>query len=484
MNDSSKSSQDQATLYRILCEAIPLGIFRNDVTGQCIYANQKLQEMSGLSQEEILGDGWKKMVHPEDQEWLSFIWSHFVEQVNLGHQSHYQLEYRYLNQDNSVGWAFVQAVPEYSSLGQLVGFIGSTLDITQRKRAEEILTDYSHKLENEVNQRTQELVIINEQLQQEINERKKVELALRNSQKQLKEITDSIHAGIAYVDQKGKYHFVNKFYELQFNRSRETMIGKYVWEVMGKETYNNVNHLIDQVLKGESKHIEFDITYETGNTSYSSCFLTPAFDETEKVIGYYTVVFDITERRNLEQSLKKANKKLSYLAVVDDLTEIANRRRFDDFLNKEWRRLLRTQDPLSLILLDVDFFKCYNDYYGHPKGDDCLVKIAQLANNSVSRCSDLVARYGGEEFAVILPNTDKRGAIIVAQRIHQNIRNARIPHETSKKGSIISVSLGVACLIPSLQESPKNLINLADQALYQAKNQGRDRFCVAKNNNI
>ena len=309
-----------------------------------------------------------------------------------------------------------------------------------------------------------------------------VELALRNSQKQLQEITDSIDAGIAYVDSERKYRFVNRFYEQRFNRSRETMIGKYVWQVVGQETYENVKNLINKVLQGESQQLEFYITYDTGITAYIQCFLTPAFDDSDKVIGYYLVLFDITERKNLEESLKEANEELYRLATIDTLTKVANRRRFDEYISQEWRRLWRTTDPLSLILFDVDYFKKYNDCYGHPQGDKCLTQIAKIAKIAVKRSSDFVARYGGEEFAVILSNTNQLGAMVVAERIRQKIKEAAIPHEGSKISSIVSISLGVACMIPSLEESPDTLINLADQALYQAKNQGRDCYYVVKEN--
>ncbi|MDJ0659547.1 MAG: diguanylate cyclase [Crocosphaera sp.] len=305
----------------------------------------------------------------------------------------------------------------------------------------------------------------------------------QDQNKKILEITDSINAGIAYIDKERRYRFVNQFYERRFNHSRQTMIGKYVWEVVGEETYNNVKPLIDRVLLGEPQNVEFYITYETGNTSYVSCYLTPAFDQLKTVIGYYLVVFDITKHKKIEESLEKANQELTRLATVDDLTKIANRRRFDEYLFQEWGRLSRTKQPLSLILFDVDYFKLYNDYYGHPQGDKCLTKVAQIVKNAIHRSSDLVARYGGEEFAVILSNTDQQGAIIVAQRIQQKLKAAAIPHQGSKISSIVSISLGIATMIPTPKKSLYTLINLADQVLYKAKKQGRNRYCFPQVNN-
>ena len=172
-------------------------------------------------------------------------------------------------------------------------------------------------------------------------------------------------------------------------------------------------------------------------------------------------------------ALKEANHKLENLARLDSLTQVPNRRYFDEFLELEWRRLVREKQFLSLIMLDVDHFKLYNDFYGHQAGDQCLVKIAQTAKEIVKRPVDLLARYGGEEFAVILPNTGQSGASVVAEQIQSAINNLGIPHGRTEK-QIVTLSLGIATQIPSVDQTQQELILEADQALYQAKQQGRD----------
>ncbi len=188
---------------------------------------------------------------------------------------------------------------------------------------------------------------------------------------------------------------------------------------------------------------------------------------------------EIHEREQVEQALQIANQELQHLAIVDGLTQIANRRCFDQRLQQEWQRLAREQQPLSLILFDVDYFKRYNDCYGHQAGDACLVQIAQVAKLGVNRPADLVARYGGEEFVVILPNTDRQGAITIAEHMRQAIRALKIPHEQSDVSEIVTVSLGIASTIPIPGNLPDTLIALTDQALYAAKQQGRDRYSVS-----
>ncbi|XZO02694.1 MAG: diguanylate cyclase domain-containing protein [Microcoleus sp.] len=190
---------------------------------------------------------------------------------------------------------------------------------------------------------------------------------------------------------------------------------------------------------------------------------------------------DITERKQVEEMLINQAQRDRLIATTDGLTQVANRRCFDRRLQSEWPTLIEGQKLLSLIMLDVDYFKRYNDCYGHQAGDSCLVKVASSAALAVRRSSDLFARYGGEEFAVILPHTDAAGAIAVAESIQKAIRDLGIPHQQSEVSEIVTVSMGIATVIPSFGSSPDELVALADRALYDAKQQGRDRINCAVN---
>ena len=184
------------------------------------------------------------------------------------------------------------------------------------------------------------------------------------------------------------------------------------------------------------------------------------------------------QQAELYQQLEAANQQLKRLATLDGLTQLANRRCFDQYLEQEWRRLTRENQPLSLILCDVDFFKLYNDTYGHQAGDEALKQVAAALGSVVKRPADLVARYGGEEFALVLPNTHQEGALHIAKLIHQAIRRLQLVHEASSVSSYITLSVGVATVIPRLSTSATALIAAADAGLYQAKASGRDRTIV------
>ncbi|MGJ5632340.1 EAL domain-containing protein [Nostoc sp. CALU 1950] len=184
------------------------------------------------------------------------------------------------------------------------------------------------------------------------------------------------------------------------------------------------------------------------------------------------------QQSELYHQLQQANQELQRLACSDGLTQVGNRRCFDDTFNAHWQWLAREQGSLSLILCDVDYFKLYNDTHGHLAGDDALRQVAKAISQTVKHPADLVARYGGEEFAVILPNTDIEGAIAVARDIQTNVSALQMPHPHSLVSKFITLSLGVATITPHSQLSPATLIAAADQGLYQAKAQGRN--CVVQ----
>jgi diguanylate cyclase (GGDEF)-like protein len=176
--------------------------------------------------------------------------------------------------------------------------------------------------------------------------------------------------------------------------------------------------------------------------------------------------------------LAKMNQHLEQLANSDGLTKIGNRRRFESFLADEWRRAIRFKTPISLVLLDIDHFKSYNDTYGHQAGDDCLRKVAEAFADAIKRPTDLVARFGGEEFALVLGGTDAVGAVVIAEQAVQNVKDLNIGHVSPQPGSRLTVSVGIASKEPTLDNSEADLIGAADEALYQAKSSGRDRIYV------
>lgn len=176
--------------------------------------------------------------------------------------------------------------------------------------------------------------------------------------------------------------------------------------------------------------------------------------------------------------LREDNSRLENLSVRDGLTGISNRRNFDQYMERSWKNAIRTGKPLSLIMADIDYFKAYNDNYGHLQGDECLIRVARAISSNIQRPIDFVARYGGEEFAVILPDTDIQGAIVVAEEIRKGIEELSLTHEYSEAASFVTLSLGVSTIIPNQPDTIGSFINKADKALYNAKQSGRNRIMI------
>ena len=189
--------------------------------------------------------------------------------------------------------------------------------------------------------------------------------------------------------------------------------------------------------------------------------------------------------RERTEQLEEANRKLAMMSYVDAMTEVANRRSFDEELAMEWRRTTRTRSHLSLMMVDIDGFKAYNDSLGHLAGDHCLRTVAAAIADCVRRAGDTVARYGGEEFAVLLPDTDTPGAAVLAERVRSAIEECCIPHPAMVEGRL-TLSIGVATASPTGRPSADGsaLVKAADAALYEAKRSGRNRVCVAETVNV
>lgn len=213
-------------------------------------------------------------------------------------------------------------------------------------------------------------------------------------------------------------------------------------------------------------------------------YITKPLDKSEllaRIRAVLKVKYEIDRRKAREKELAEgikqlteANQILARRSIVDGLTSVINRRHFDELYDQEWRRAVRHGTSLAVILVDIDFFKLYNDTYGHPQGDNCLILVAKALQDMVRRPGDLVARYGGEEFVVVLPMTPLEGALHVAEVMRARVEALQIRHSTSSVSTYVTISVGAAAQVPDRQCNPQSLIEAADQALYRAKNEGRN----------
>jgi diguanylate cyclase (GGDEF)-like protein len=244
-----------------------------------------------------------------------------------------------------------------------------------------------------------------------------------------------------------------------------------------------------QTMKADPTLAEIPVIFVTSHSEPEfevACFEAGAVDYVQKPVQAPVLL----ARVQTHIRLKRLSDKLRHSASVDPLTEVANRRAFDEMLEHEWRRAQRNSQPLSLMLIDIDHFKAFNDHYGHPAGDDCLRTFAETLRKIAARAQDLVARYGGEEFAVLLPDTHLQGAQAVADRLLMLLHERAIPHVGSPTATHVTASIGISTFTPTARAvtrrdtaadspvGPSDLIAIADRALYEAKSGGRSRVSL------
>ena len=236
-----------------------------------------------------------------------------------------------------------------------------------------------------------------------------------------------------------------------------------------------LNYCVAQSLAGVDHEADYRALTQDGRYVWIRDVVHVVRNDDGTVASLIGFMFDISERKQTEQQLITLQKELEELSFRDGLTGVANRRRFDAITEIEWSNARRNRQPLSLIMLDIDYFKQYNDRYGHLEGDACLKRIARVLSSAATRARDLMARFGGEEFVLVLPETDEAAARKLADRCRYLILAEQLPHESSPIGSTLTVSLGVGTAIPGPADELLPFIDMVDKRLYQAKQLGRDR---------
>ncbi|MDF2963513.1 MAG: diguanylate cyclase, partial [Paenibacillus sp.] len=295
---------------------------------------------------------------------------------------------------------------------------------------------------------------------------------------------------IMVTDKQGRITMFNSGAERMLGYQADELIGKYtpvlfhyadeLWERGGElgmgsnRQVNGFDVLIMEAKQGRTEEREWTYSPKNGNFLKINLIVSPVKENGDQISGYLFVASDITKKKQAEESLLEANKMLQQLTLLDGLTQIPNRRSMEESLTVCWEKSQRQSQPLSLIMMDIDYFKSYNDTYGHLGGDQCLMQVAKAIQSAV-RTKDLAARYGGEEFAVVLPSTTLEQAEKLAEGIRAKVEQLQIQHIGSKSSEWVTLSLGVGSIIPYPGAVPQSLISMADKALYRAKQEGRNR---------
>lgn len=317
-------------------------------------------------------------------------------------------------------------------------------------------------------------------LRDEMEKRRDTEVALAQRDTILQNILESSPDSIGIFNENMVYQACNQpFVEALGIKHVDDLIGKRLQDVIANEDYQRLSDTDNKVLyEGKSLRYIDRVIGQDGEYVWYDVVKSPFRDPASGTNGVLIMARDVSERYLVEMKLEQANQELERLSFIDGLTQIANRRRFNEQLDTLWYLHIREKQPMTVMLCDIDYFKHYNDFYGHQRGDEALIKVANVFKQVLTRSSDCVARYGGEEFAFILPNTTTKGALSVADRIHQGIAELSIEHQASEVATQVTISIGLVSLTPQPLDSSETIVALADSALYQAKANGRNQTCV------
>ncbi|MBD1938850.1 diguanylate cyclase [Microcoleus sp. FACHB-68] len=508
-----------------MADAIPYLMYIYDlIEQQNMYANHQITEILGYTPEEVKEMGqalFLNLLHPED---LALLPAHQQKIIAMQDGESIELEYRMKHRSGEWRWLRGrELVFSRTEEGVPKQVLGTAQDITEYKWAEEVV--------RQQNERERLIRVIAQHIRQSLN----LQEILNTTVREVRQFLQTDRVIFLRLQPNGKGVVMVESVGPNWTR----LLGKEIFDPCFAKTYlelykNGRTRSIENIYSADLSQCYIDFlkpfeviadltvpilqgvkTQEGGEMGFSKDLTHESVQDREKVnlsppyritsspelwgllIAHHcsssrqwqpleidllkqlaTQVAIAIQQAELYEQLQAANEELQRLATSDGLTQLANRRRFDEYLDFEWRQLARQQEPLSLILCDVDFFKSYNDTYGHQAGDDCLRLVAAAIRDAGQRSADLVARYGGEEFALVLPHTDVKGAACVAKEVRSKVNNLQIPHSGSQVSQYVTVSLGVSSTIPRHDCTPAMLIATADKALYQAKAEGRDRMWV------
>lgn len=386
-----------------------------------IYVSKGFEEITGYHADEVIGRNCRflqgKQTKIEDTEKI---------RKAIKEQQSCEVEILNYKKNGEIFWNELLLTPIIDSDGELQYYIGIQKDITTRKQAEEARLLYEKVFQNTLQ-------------------------------------------GVLITDAQTNIVLVNEAFTKITGYSAQEAIGKKPTILSsGKQSASFYKQLWQEI--NEKGQWEGELWNRRKDGQFYAEFLniSEVRNQHNELTNYVSIFTDITETKNREQQL-------TTLSMRDSLTNIGNRRAFDQYIYHKWDTLLNEKSPLSLILIDIDYFKQYNDTYGHIEGDEALKFIANQLVNCIDPNTSLAVRYGGEEFAIILPNYAEYEAIIIAKKLQRLVEKAAIPHKSSPIKDILSISCGVANVIPSIEKDVYTLIRQADKALYKAKGNGRNR---------
>lgn len=433
--------RENALRFEFGLRSAALGLWDRRTDVNTLTVNARELEILGYADGEIevTPENWRKLIHPDD---LKAVYAGFFEHLRNSAEP-YRVVHRMLHKEGRLVWVLAHVmVVERNAQGHAVRVLGTHMDITERVQMDATLRDSEQRLA----------------------------LAMKTGRMGL----------IDWHVPSNKVLFNGRAYEILGLNPEGTELSFDEWITLRHpEDVSRAEVLLQGMLSGalSTADIEYRVRHADGYYLWvhlrAETIERGAQNEPLRIMATFR---NVSARKAAEFELKRVNEQLERLTVTDGLTGVGNRRLFDQTLQQEWQRCARQHLPLGLLMVDIDHFKKYNDAYGHQGGDTALAAVAEILKKRVQRTGDLVARYGGEEFALLLPASDLAAAAAVARRCLAAVQEATIPHKASPVSPWVSLSIGVASVVPDANQPASDLLKTADAALYEAKRLGRNRY--------
>lgn len=434
----AKRARESEERHRLLADNATDVIWILNLKGSFVYISPSVEQFRGYTAEEAMEQSFEESLTLESAKLAKQLFQQTVKTIEDGQNiACFKIDLEHVCKDGSTVWAEVSINSMYSNR-KFVGILGVTRDVSARRKAE---------------------------------------VELRMSEDKWKAIINTSPDGIVLTTLDGEVRQINSKVLSMFgySKSRE-IIGKNMYEFLHPDYHEKAYRLLGEMVKGNyTGPSDYQVIRKDGSTFFVESNAEVLRDSTGNPVEIIIIERDITDRKRVEKELLEYRNKLEVLSITDGLTGLFNRRHFDNILQQEFSRHCRSGNELSVLMIDVDYFKAYNDTYGHAQGDICLQTIAKVMSKNVQRPTDVVARYGGEEFICILPETGHWGALSVAETIRSAVNTLNLPHEKSSVSGHVTVSIGVATSQCSFNGVAESLVKKADALLYQAKENGRDR---------
>ncbi len=426
----AETSQEQ---YRNLVEFSPdpILVYQDN---KIVYINDKSEQLLQLRTEEIIGKPIFDFILPD----FHSIIKERIQKLSSGDKEVVRMELKIRGHQNKI------------------------LDIETTS----VTIDYNNKPAVEVFLR-------------DVTSRKKLEEESRKKEDRYRFITENTTDMITFINPQGVYEYISPSCVQLVGYDQKELLDKNIFDFFHPDEMEAISQFFYEA-KSNLDFASFPHRYKKKDGSYLWLETNARTIRSDKKVleGIVSVSRDITERVEKEKSLLESNEILRYLSNYDGLTDIPNRRYFEQKLQEVWQGTMSHSMPLSILMVDIDNFKKFNDHYGHQEGDRCVKEIAKAIKETLKRPGDFVARYGGEEFIILLPNTESIGAAFIGESLLQNVKNLKLETEASEVSNYVTISIGCATAVPTDQQKPEELIKLADEALYSAKEAGKNRVKV------